>query len=349
MLFRSRGNLSLSFPKKSYDIEFWKDDISRESKDLKFMSMRSDDDWILDGLYDEPLKLRSHVAAQLWTDINEPYYILKAPRAKSGFNSNFVELFRNNQYLGIYALTEQVDSKLLRLAKNETSVVHGELFKANSYKGGPAFEKAGKYNNLFPHYLGFRMEYPIIDYNSHWNNLSELLDLIVNQSDDLFIDKIAQEFLLSNAVDYFIFANLLHAGDNLGKNYYLGKYDSNEPYFIIPWDLDSTFGNSQDKIRQTNTDEILTNGLFKRLLSLNPNAYKAKLKSRWLFLREKKLTNSNVIEMFDDHYNKFINEKVYERNLSIWPKRRSNENDYGFLIQWVNSRLSFLDKYFESL
>ena len=58
MGIRQRGNLSLRFPKKSYDIEFWNDTISKEKKDLKFEGLRDDDDLILDALYNEPLKVR---------------------------------------------------------------------------------------------------------------------------------------------------------------------------------------------------------------------------------------------------------------------------------------------------
>ncbi|WP_430928740.1 CotH kinase family protein [Polaribacter marinivivus] len=36
---RYRGNLSLSFSKKSFDLEFWNDKISKQSKDVKFEGM----------------------------------------------------------------------------------------------------------------------------------------------------------------------------------------------------------------------------------------------------------------------------------------------------------------------
>ncbi|WP_366841162.1 CotH kinase family protein [Lacinutrix sp.] len=46
--------------KKSFDLEFWADLVSKEKKDIKFKGMRSDDDWILDAMYNEPLRLRSY-------------------------------------------------------------------------------------------------------------------------------------------------------------------------------------------------------------------------------------------------------------------------------------------------
>lgn len=46
-----RGGLSQTFPKKTYDLEFWEDELGDDSKDMQFGNLREDDDWILDALY----------------------------------------------------------------------------------------------------------------------------------------------------------------------------------------------------------------------------------------------------------------------------------------------------------
>ncbi|WP_339144619.1 CotH kinase family protein [Croceitalea sp. MTPC5] len=349
MGIRQRGNLSLTFPKKSYDIEVWKDSLKKESKDVKFKGLRSDDDWILDGLYNEPLRLRSTVATKMWTDFHKPYYLDKEPKAVNGFGVKFVELFRNGEYLGLYGLSESVDRKQLRLKKNDGTKVFGELFKANSYEGGTSFKKAGEYNNIFPHYLGFRMEYPVIDYNSHWNNLSALLDLVVNQSDDSFIKNIGRQIDISNTIDYFIYVNLLRATDNLGKNYYLAKYDAKEPYFFVPWDVDGTFGVILKGKRISTTNDILSNNLFDRLLRLNPNGFNEKLKLRWQALRADELNDKNIFKRFTKYYERFNEEKIYEREFNRWAKDTTNDNDYDYLNKWISDRLAFLDDHFNKL
>lgn len=57
-----RGGISHNFPKKTFDIEFWGDSIGLITQDVQFGNLRSDDDWILDGLYNEPLRIRSYIA-----------------------------------------------------------------------------------------------------------------------------------------------------------------------------------------------------------------------------------------------------------------------------------------------
>ena len=98
---RYRGNLSLSFAKKSFDLEFWTDAEFEESQEFKFGNMRTDDNWILDAMFNEPLQLRSYVATNLWSTIHKPYYAKFEPNAKNGFSVEYVEVFKNNTYYGI--------------------------------------------------------------------------------------------------------------------------------------------------------------------------------------------------------------------------------------------------------
>ena len=350
---RQRGNLSLAFPKQSLDLEFWTDSISKKQKDLKFKGMRSDDDWILDGMYNEPLRLRSYLATNLWTEIYKPYYADKEPNAKSGFEVKFVEVFKNNAYYGVYQLSESVDRKQLKLKKAVENNIHGELYKANSYNGGPDFSKSPeKYNNLFPHWNGWKTEYPFINYKSDFGNLSNFTSLVINSKDETFSEKIEKEVVIANVIDYYLFINTMRATDNLGKNYYLGKYDANEPYFFIPWDLDGVLGVIQDGKQEHVTNSVLGNGLFNRLLEVNPNGYKEKVKARWITLRATAFSNEALLAKIDKIYTKFTNEKIYEREQLIWKNKlndTSNKEHYNYLKLFLEERLSFLDAHFKAL
>ncbi|QOD60005.1 CotH kinase family protein [Polaribacter haliotis] len=350
---RYRGNLSLSFPKKSFDLEFWKDSITRVQKDIKFANLRSDDDWILDGLFNEPLRLRSFVATNLWNEIHKPYYLKKEPKAKSTFRVKFVELFQNNTYYGIYQLSESVDRKQLKLKKKEKNIIKGELFKANSYKGGPDFTKSPeKYDDKTIFWNGWATRYPSDINEFSWKNLAEFSNLVVHGSDEDFVKNIENKFQLSNAIDYYLFVNLLKTTDNLGKNYYLGKYDKNEPYFFIPWDLDGSFGVVIDGLTTLETDGVLQNGLLKRLIETNPNGYKEKVKKRWTELRAKEFSNEALFSNINKIYNRFTDEKIYEREQLVWKNKlneTSNEDHYKFLEKWLTERLIYLDNQFNKL
>ncbi len=350
---RYRGNLSLSFSKKSFDLEFWKDKVLKQSKDVKFEGLRSDDDWVLDAMFNEPLRLRSFIAANLWTQIHQPYYKSKEPEAKSGFGVKYVEVFKNNEYYGVYQLSESVDRKQLKLKKSKNKTIYGELYKADSYEGGPSFEKAPKeYSNLLGNWNGWAMRYPFIDNQPNWKNLAEFSNLVVKEPDDYFIKNIATNFNIANAIDYYLFVNILGATDNLGKNYYLAKYTKNKPYFIVPWDLDGSWGVIQDGKEQYNTDKILDNSLLRRLIVTNPDNYKQKLKNRWSQLRLKEFSDKNLFAKIDEIYTQFSEEKIYEREFLVWQNkytRISKEKHYQHLKWWLEKKLNFLDNYFNNL
>ena len=121
-----RGGSSQTYPKKTYDLEFWNDEIGADTKNVQFGELRLDDDWILDALYNEPLRLRSYVANKIWLQMHTPNYLSEEPNAKAGANVKYVEMFVNHQYNGIYNLSEQIDPKQLKLVKFNNTM-SGEL------------------------------------------------------------------------------------------------------------------------------------------------------------------------------------------------------------------------------
>lgn len=341
-----RGNISLQFPKKSYDLEFWKDVTGKESVSKSVDTLRDDDDWILDGLYNEPLRLRSFFGLQLWRKMYVLPYQTEEPDAKSGIGMSFVEVAINGSYKGLYALTEGVDRKLLQLQKNQGDTVQGLLYKASSYEGGPDFTKAPKPENAFPHWAGFEMKYPVIDYSYTYDALFELNDLVVNGSSDEFRKKIASYVDIDNCINYYILVNTLRATDNLGKNYYLARYKNDRPFFFVAWDLDGTMGIIQDGKRIPTTDDVLSNGLFKRLWEENPNEYQNKVRQRWSELRESFLSTDTMLGELEKWYALFEKQKVYEREAILWPSDQMHQDHWIYLEEWLTKRLTFLDRHF---
>ncbi|MBP2830752.1 CotH kinase family protein [Aquimarina sp. U1-2] len=343
-----RGNISLKFPKKSYDLEFWENDTDDTSIDVQFGHLRSDDDWILDGLYNEPLRLRSYFCNTLWLSIHKPHYINNAKEAKSGIDGLFAEVFLDSQYIGLHTLTEQVDRKLLQLKKIASGKVHGELFKAGSHNGAPSYTVAPKYKNIFPHWAGYEMEYPVVNYKSHWQNIYRFTKFVLNAKPSTFKKKVSKKFNLDNAIDYFLFINLVRATDNLGKNFYVARFDKNTPYFNVPWDLDGVLGTIQDGKRIATTNDILSNGLFDRLLEDNPDNYRQRLKKRWFTLRRNEFSNQALLDKLLTSYAYFEKNKVYEREMIVWPLQKPIEDHKTYMVSWISDRVQFLDGYFQA-
>lgn len=278
-----RGGWTQTLPKKSLRIEFWEDLEGNETKDVSLLGMRSDDDWNLQAMFNEPLRFHNTTCFELWRKIDTLYYMNEEPDAINGIHMKYVEVFINGDYHGVYGLGERIDRKQLKLKKHN-GTMRGELYKGSEWDAATLFMDAPMYNNDTVVWSGFEYEHP--EEEIDWENLHDFVSFVAHASEQDFLDNYPSYLKTGNAVNYFIFMNLLRATDNRGKNTYIAKYSTDEPYFIVPWDLDGTFGVAWDGSNENKTDDILSNGFFDRLLNdCSPNGFVEQLQSRWAFLR----------------------------------------------------------------
>ncbi len=339
-----RGGFSQSFPKKTYDLEFWEDDNGEDTHNVQFGNLRSDDDWILDALYNEPLRLRSYIANKLWLDIHTPNYQEDESKAKSGADVEYAELFLNGHYNGIYNLSEQVDKKQLKL-KSFKGEIRGELYKGVSW-GASTFTSLPSYDNNNRVWSGYEMKYPKDDDITDWDNLYQFTDFVMNSSNTQFIDNIWDKFDFDNYSDYFIFLNLLRATDNTGKNVYFAKYQSDAPYFYVPWDLDGCFGTIWNGNNQNISNDILGNGFINRVIALNPNNSSTSISNKWFEYRGTIFDHTALIETIQTQYEFLLNNKIYERESLVYPNYSFSQQDLSYMLNWLENRLTYLDTYF---
>lgn len=340
-----RGGSSLFFPKKTYDLEFWEDPSGVINKDVQFGNMREDDDWILDGLYNEPLRMRSHLAHKLWLEMHTPYYQEQEEKARAGADVEFVEVFVNGVYQGLYNLSEQVDRKLLKL-KKFTTEIRGELYKGVGW-GATTFDNLPDYNNDNRLWGGYELRYPDRSDTTEWKMVYDYTDFCINASNDDFSENIFNYLQQDNYIDYFIFLNFLRASDNTGKNIFLSKYKQGEPYFFVPWDLDGVLGTNWQGERDPTTIYPSGNVMNSRIIDLNADNYAAVIEARWLDLREDILNTEVWQNRILDQFNFFTENKIYEREAIVFPNYDFDEDDLNYLQNWLNGRIGFLDTYFE--
>ncbi len=342
-----RGGFSQTIPKKTFDLEFWEDEKGDETLSFQFGSLRDDDDWILDGMYNEPLRIRSYISHKLWIEIHQLHYSEDEPEAKSGADVMFVELFLNHVYNGIYALSEQVDKKQLQI-KSYDDALRGELYKGETW-GATTFTELPDYDNTSRDWGGYEYKYPKENQVTDWENLYNFTEFVMFSTNTTYVNEVWNQFNKENAMDYFIFLNLLRATDNTGKNIYLAKYNIDYPYFYTPWDLDGTWGIIWNGTNDSTTNDILSNGFFQRNLNLNPNLYKREMGLRWFDLRNGPLSLTNLLNNIDSAHQKLTNNNVYSRESMIYGNYDFDTISLNYMINWLEERIAFLDSYFEVL
>lgn len=346
-----RGGSSQSYDKKAYALELWENEIGAETVEEKLLDIRKDDDWILDGMSNDISRMRNRVAMDVWRDFSKLPYLLEEPKANNGTTGKLVELFIDEEYRGIYALSDRIDRKLLKLQKFEAGSNFGVLYKSFAWgRGVVTYKNYYDFDNTSPTWEGWEQKYPDPEKEGiFWEPIADFTKFAVTASDEDFISEISDYLDLANAVDYYIFLNLIRGDDNTGKNMYMAKYNQDSPFLMIPWDVDATWGLFWDRTRTNPNDIILSNHLFNRLLRLNPNGFRSMLKDRWQDARNGIFTQSDIRAYFDNYAQQMIENGAYARESTKWEIEPNLENELLFIDNWIEERLAFLDDYFDNL
>jgi len=342
-----RGGSTQVLPKKSLRIEFWEDALGEETKNISLLGMRRDDDWNLEALYHEPLRLRSKLNFDLWRRLDTLYYQAEEPEAINGVHHEFIELFVNNEYRGVYGLSERVDRKQLKIKKTGSNEIRGELYKGVAW-GASTFTSLSAFNNNSKFWDGFKYIYPsdTID----WSSMYNFVDFVINENSADFFENFSGEFEVDNAVNYFIFINLLRAYDNVGKNTFIARYDQNAPYFYVPWDLNGALGLFWNGNADPSVEGILSNGIFDRMVNDNSSGgFLKKLELRWCELRTNIITVEHIMEPYYTEFDYLNSNGVYGREAMAWEEYDfAGDQSINYIENWLAGRIAYLDDFFSN-
>lgn len=342
-----RGGSSQDHPKKSYRLEFLLHPDHLDPVDVALLGMRSDDDWNLEAMAIEPLRLRSVVGQELWMDIHQPYYGQLAPEARSGVRHAYVELFINDAYKGLYALGERVDRKQLQVMPYAWGV-QGEIYKGVGWGGSTFTAIPPPFAPGDTHWGGFEHIYP--RGHPQWEELADFVHLVVEGTAPDLYHQLDQRFHRGNAIDYYIFLNVLKAVDNTGKNIFLARFNTGDPYFYVPWDLDGTFGWSWDGTPDPGILWSLSNGLFDRWLQdQSVGGFRDDLCRRWDELRAGPLALDAIMDRFHTHHARLAASGVYHREERAWEGYLHQPGHLGYIENWLAERLGHLDDGMEAM
>ena len=338
-----RGTSSQQYEKKSYRVELWADATGATMADTTFLGMRSDDDWNLEAMWSQPLRLRDKVANELWMEMYTLPYSESEPDALPGIRMEYADLFINDEYQGIYALTERMDRKQLNLRKYNGEI-RGVLYKGNG-AGAPTFESLTAYDNTSDTWDNYEWVYPNeSDSAINWNHLYSFTNFVMNASDNVFNSQYSAQFDKVNAIDYYLFINALMAMDNMGRNIFLARYKKSSTYIYLPWDLDAIWGLDTDGNQTYVTTGLMGNGFYDRLIQdCNVNGFVASARTRYNTLRSGVLTKEHIMEMVQNQYNELMESGAYDREHEAWPEYTMDESQLNYISMWLDDRFSYLD------
>ena len=335
-----RGGTSQNYPKVSYDIELWENENGLDTRKEELFGLRNDDDWHLDAMYIDLSKSRNILGMETWSSFARANHLLIEEDAQLSQRGYLVEVFLNNDYIGVYSMNEQIDKKQLGLKKNG-----GLLYKSDAWNIENIYEGIDLAPDSSLFWSGFELKYPEDLNVANWAPLYDLVNLVAYSTDETFIAYIEEIIDMENIIDYFLFINLIQANDNSGKNMFIFRYDEGYPLSFVPWDLDLTFGNKNSKYTVDDPDDkILTNNLFDRLFELNVNGYRTKVNLRWNEIYQNNIFEY-IINDLATNINNLIDSNAGYRDNIRWALETDHNEKLEYIKTWLDVRLLFFDNY----
>ena len=374
--FRTRGATASHYMMKpSLNMKLRTEDYAEEA-DSALLGMRSCSSWILDAMAIDRICMRNRVAFDIWNDFSRLPYATDF-EGRNGTEGRFVELYINNQYYGIYCLTDRINRKLLNLKKIQEKedgsvVVRGALYKCGT--NDIANQNEPCYNEdssacVIAWHNAWELTYPE-EYGGlqAWQPLQ---DAILNGHSR---DYVKRYFHLQNLADYQILIMALSVADNWGnKNRFLSvrniTKDINDPnadesdrrrFVMTPWDLDTSLGGhyAGDFYDGNYSDwppSAITNNSPYPISPVAGDAeYKEILRQRWVEGRVGAFSVDSICAKLERYRDLFLESGAWQRMVDHFEEQASRPmyvldltREIAQVEEWYRNRFHEMDEYFE--
>lgn len=345
--FHKRGSASAGYDKANYKISLCDENKEKVKKSL--LGMRKDDDWILTGLYTDKSKIREKMAYTLWKEIND---LEEHPIASS--NVEYVEVFLNNEYMGIYLLMEPIDGKQMDMAPGD------QLYKIRRWElpDYGNFDICEDWLDLY-NYDGGKLvsiKYPKSEEDDYsWEPLRNYMEYFLTD-ESLHGDGTVPRMDMDNMLDYYLFCQLTNATDNLWKNVYLAAYledDGNYTFYKTVWDLNYTWGDTWDSPEENLWTKfsypdgtILSIADYDTYAQEDPEGMKNLAYKKWQQWKDAGITAEHLQNMADEYSGILVHSGAFARDKQKWPDCKDNSST-AKIKKWIKLQFLSIDKYFE--
>jgi len=337
-----RGATSSYLPKSSYRITTY-DKKYKKDKNILIPNYYYGSSFILDAVYKDTSKIRNSFSQALWNDISNDF-------TNVDIYSEFVEVFINNEYKGLYVLTEPVNRKKLNLNKSNSKDT-SMIIKSNSWITIDEYDNSSIIDNS--EYLNYEIKYPNNDefYSEVWDKFIFKVSNYYNSNKKNTYNLIDNTWNINNYIDIVIFNAFTNNVDNqLIKNtyFYMESLNSDEIY-MQPWDMEFCFGLkfSQDSEFYSIKDMSDYDDISLLFYHEDSDEINKLLKKRYWELRKKILTKENFDELLNN-YKKLLTKGAAKRDSEIWYEY-DVEKEIEEIRKWLHKRLECFDKYVKDM
>lgn len=363
--YKIRGKTASTFDKKSFAVKLY--DESGEDLDANIFGIRKENNWILDAMAVDRIRMRNCVCFDVWNDMSKTPYNTKYEN-RNGTKGVFVEVFINGNYNGLYCLTDKIDRKLLGLKKalisdEDEAYIRGLLYKGRTWNGFTdiwlrSYSEADTSKDTWN---GWELQYPD-DYPSvnTWQPLMDLIDFCSDlTTNEAFAQEYKDYFYVENLVDYTVFTMALNVGDNAYKNTFLSVVDISQGhrYMISPWDMDHSLGGGWDGTYRealANINRYDNIAPFNRLAVQNIDGFKELEAIKWTKYCTSLFSCESIARRLDYYAEQFTSSGAWEREYARWngnpvPLKENVADELEYVKEWYSKNYEKLCAQFDDV
>ena len=373
-----RGAGAQRYQKKPYNFKLR--DSQHNKREAELLNLRNDNSWILDGMYLDIAHMRNRVCFELWNQFNKPYYVDEKPKASSGTHGEYVEVFINGEYMGMFILSDRIDRKQYQIDQHDGHTKGGYIYKAKGWSAACRMKECPTVSNSDYYWdaAEIEQEYPAEeDGKPNFEYMANVIRFVSESSKEEFSERFEEVFDTNSVVDAFILLNMIVADDNIGRNTFwiIRNVETAPKVMHGVWDLDGSLGRNWDRHEETPEQAYSSymkgwvighgnNGggtrfyFHERIISENPANIHQKIYDRWQEVKNGALAPSNFNKIVEDYAELQKASGARDREVARWKTIDQNEQSkwgyeavyYGnidseitYMKNWYSKRHAVLD------
>ena len=333
---RGRGNSTWGMPKKPFRIKL--------DQPHSLLGMKADKDWALLANYADKSLLRNAVAFCLGRTLGMAY----TPAQR------FVELELNGEYVGVYQLTDHIETAAHRVDIGNSVPTGGD-------PGGFLLEIDARLD-ADDWFVTSRMGVPLAFKSDTTPEQVPLVQQLIASleealhADDLTVNATSQYTSLldvESAVDYYLVNELMRNNDAFWSSTFITRRSSGLLTFGPLWDFDIAAGNINYNGNEATEGWWVRGTPYPSRLFLDP-VFARHAAARWAFLSERLPSLQRYIAASAATLNE-AQARNFQRwdilNTIVWPNpavRGSYQGEVDYLSEWLGQRAAWMDKQFQS-
>ena len=313
--WRMRGNSTRIYSKLAWKVNLR--DENGQNSNVNFLGLGSDDDWILNPMSMDDTFLKEILVQELWGQLlSETDYNYKMSQGE------YIELFINGAYQGIYLLQRRVDTKHLGLNREKDILLKG----INTREAETILDA-----------------YEIVSSPLETEETYEVLENALNFKETYSMNT-------ANFIDVSLLLQLISGIDNYGyKNtfYTLIQKDDTYELYLVPWDTDLSLGVTWGYDDKESMGMIIERYEMETVRRKVANL-DIQLANRWKELRGGVYSEENILSICEKLADELSNSGSLKRDEEQWGLLHEGEDNWENLEKFIKERLMFLDKYYTS-